>query len=122
MLKLFILRIWSKISVKISRMARRYVLTVLYYIVLPIIGLAGSRMTLKKPNGNTMWHDWNEKNSPDLTSKQSEKNWLLTYLSWSFSSKNFWAVFLLPFILILKIAEEPSDRPTPESFLMYTLY
>lgn len=122
MCKHFILRVWSKISVKISRLTKRYVLTILYYVVLPIIALSGHRVSLEKPLRESEWHNWSENNELKLIFKQSGKNWVFNYMSWAFRSKNVWAVFLLPFILILKITEEPSGGPPPESLLMYTLY
>jgi len=120
--KNFIFKIWSKISRKARKLARQYVLTIIRYIVFPIISLAGSKMILKNPTGSSLWSEWNEKFYPKLIAKQSEKHWIVSYTLWSYRSKNLWALFLLPFILLLKATEEQEDAPTLESSLTYTLF
>lgn len=121
MLKNLIYKISTKISRRVRALARNYVLLVLHYCLFPIIGLSENSITGKE-RSETLWHDWREHNRQALTEKQSGKNWLIYYLSWAFRSKNLWMVSLLPFIIILKSVERPSDTPAPESLLTYTLY
>lgn len=115
-------RVWTKISLRLSGYIRNYVLRVLHNVVFPIIGLAGTEMVLEKPDTKTMWHAWTEKNLPELISKQSGKNWVFNYVRRSVESKNSRAMFLLPFIIVLKITAPPKESPSPESSLMYTLF
>ena len=86
------------------------------------MGLAGSKITMNKPSAKNLWSEWSDKSNPGLISKQPGKNWVLNYLSWTFRSGNLWAIFLCPFMLILKATEESSDIPLPESLMTYTLF
>ncbi len=122
MIKNLIFKIWSKISRKARKLVRQYVLIIIRYIMFPIISLAGSKMILKKPAGSSLWSEWNEKFYSELIAKQSEKHWVVSYILWSYRTKNLWALFLLPFILLLKATEESGDAPTLESSLTYTLF
>lgn len=115
-------KLWSKIARRVRKLARRYVLLVIRYIVLPIIGLAGSKIVLKKPSASSLRSAWDTESGQALISKQSGKNWVRQYLSWTFQKGNRWAVFLLPFILILWACEEPGGAPSPESLMIYTLF
>lgn len=122
MLTRIIYKIWSKISRATRRIARNYTLFILRFVVLPLIALAGSKIIWKKPAGNSLWSEWNEKPGQELVKKQTEKNWVIGYFFWTFQRENQWAIFLFPFILMLKATEEPGEAPTLESSLTYTLF
>lgn len=124
-MKHLISKIWSKIARRVRKLARQYVLLIMRYVIFPIISLAGSKMVLEKPEVSSLWLSWGGKSGQELISKQPGENWIIQYLSWTFkkgNSKNHWAIFLLPFILILQAAEEPGDGPSPESLMIYTLF
>ena len=114
--------IWSKINRRVSKYARHYVLIILYYVLLPIIALAGSKMKLQKPTGESMWMPWHDTSGERLISIQTGKNWVRHYVSWLYTSKNLWALLLLPFILMLKATEDSEGATTPELLMIYTLF
>lgn len=115
-------KIYRKLARLARTLARNYTLAVLFHVVFPIIRLAGSKMVLEKPSAPSLWSEWNKKSESELISKQSGKCWVMGYLSWCYKSGNMWALFLLPFICILKATEESADMPSSESLLMYTLF
>ena len=121
-MKHFISKILSKIFRVSRRLTRNYILLIIYYVMLPIIALCGSKIDLKKPSGNSFWRDWDEDVQSKLVLKQTGKWWVVSYVSWCYKSKNIWMLFLLQFILILKTTENSSETPTLESSLMYTLF
>ncbi len=115
-------KFYHKASRKIFSYIRGYIVLVLYYIVFPIIALAGSKMIFKKPKGVSAWQDWNKASSSNLITDSQGKNWLYQYFLWSFKPGNLWAIFLLPFIVLLWATEESDSMPSPESLMIYTLF
>lgn len=113
--------IFSKIARRARKLIRSYILAVIYFVMLPIIALAGSKLALTN-SGKSGWREWGMRSEPPLVKKQSGKSWILRYLAWAFRTKNIWAISVLPFILILKGAEEPSGAPSEESLMIYTLF
>ena len=118
----FIFKVWSKISRTTRSLARSYILFILYRVVFPVIALAGSKMVLQKTDRASMLSKWNETSDKNLVTHPRGKNWLIHYLSWTLRRENLWALFLLPFIVLLSATEESSDMPSPESLMIYTLF
>ena len=90
--------------------------------MLPIIALAGSKLVLKKSTEKSLWLKWGDKINPDMAPAQIKKGWIVNFFSWTFKSGNLWAIFLLPFILIVKATEDPSSTTSPELAMIYTLF
>jgi hypothetical protein len=120
--KNIIYKIWLKISHRVLKLIRNYTLCVLYYIVFPIISLAGSKMKTKKSPAESSWLTWGDSFDKGVITRQTTENWSIRYLSWSLKSGNIWAIFLYPFFLILKSAENSSDTPSPGFLMVYTLF
>ena len=122
-LKRLSFRIWSKAHREISRIIKELVLKITYYVVFPVIGLAGTTMSIKKPPTETLWRDFAVSDGSALISKTSRNRWLVRYIRFCIKSHNLWLLSLCPFILLLKILENPTDAtPSPASLLIYTLY
>ena len=122
MLSSSISKFYRKASHKIFSYIRGYTVLVLYYIVFPIIALAGSRMIFKKSNDTGAWKDWNKASSQNLITDSQGRNWLYQYFLWSSKPGNLWVIFLLPFIVLLWATEESDSMPSPESLMIYTLF
>ncbi|OHA26496.1 MAG: hypothetical protein A3C06_02875 [Candidatus Taylorbacteria bacterium RIFCSPHIGHO2_02_FULL_46_13] len=120
-IKKFAYKVWPKVSSRVSKFGKKYTLRVIYSIVLPLIRLAGTNLTVQKTTMATLWQNWEQKNQ-QVISKQSGNHWLVHYITWAYRSRNLWALFLLPFITILRNLEESPDDQPPEALLLYTLY
>jgi hypothetical protein len=114
--------IWNKLSIRFSRYATAW-LSLSVLLVLYIVGLAGSKLQKRHPVNETSM--WMLKDSTDLiqeaTGESKRGEWLGAYMNWVRTSKNWWAIILLPpLILINLINTEEYTASVPRN--TYTLY
>ena len=112
---------WGKVSRRLSRYAKNYTLRVVYFIVLFVISLAGSKIALQKSSGGSQWQSVEKLGGATVT-KHSRDTWVWGYLNRAFRTKNFWLIPLLPFLLLVKLLQDPAEAPSPDASLIYTLY
>ena len=116
-----IVTLWEKISRRLSRYAKNYTLRVIYFVVLFVISLAGSKIELEKSSGASQWKNTEMIGSTSIV-KHSRSNWVWDFIHRALQTKNFWHIPLVPFFILIKLLEDPTGTPSPEASLIYTLY
>jgi hypothetical protein len=99
-----------------------------FYVIFFAVGRAGSAMKLARPVPNLSL--WTSKKANPLAAFLYEfspadrhlhpTGWLGSYLYWCKSSGQFWAVCLVPFLVMLAAVEIYTDRRFPAG--VYTLF
>ncbi|WP_147303655.1 hypothetical protein [Rhodohalobacter sp. SW132] len=126
---LFIYNFWNRLSGLYIRLMNYWLLAVCLRLIFTAVGLAGSDRRFNFPgNKASMWQPRNTVDRDHIglqynryykRSSRSE-NWIMDYLNWSSASGNRWQIFLMPFLLLLKI-HAPDNQVQSESN-NYTLY
>jgi hypothetical protein len=122
-------RAWNKIARLLSEMGRFWILSVCYYTFFFPVGSLGSQLKLAPPLPNESF--WVPREGPDVEPQfQSatiapenffEREWTAAYVSSCREPGRLWALFLLPFLLLLRVFEiEDSKSSVPAN--IYTLY
>jgi hypothetical protein len=114
-------RAWNKLAREFVRFAPFWVLAVSYYIVFTPVAWAGSffRVAALKP-GESLWINYQMSTEAQLQDA-STRSWFATYMSWCSGARNRWAVWLLPFLMLLSLLGTDEQKGSVPSNI-YTLY
>jgi hypothetical protein len=115
-------RAWNKLAREFTRVGRLWVLAVLYYGVFMPVGWAGSLMRVAAPkSGESLWTEHSPFCEDIRFSACGTQKWLTAYLSWCRPSRNRWAIWLVPFLLLLTIleTEEQTDSVPTNTYTLY---
>jgi hypothetical protein len=126
----FVLRLyqgWNNRLVRpVADFATYLVLGICFFIVFVITGALGSRLRLGG-NATTMWERRSSLpgqayNLPSANEGQlsMDAGWIRNYFSWAGRSNNFWAISLLPFLIVLRFIS--NERQQREESNIYTLF
>jgi len=121
-------RIWIELVRRFASCVRPLLTGICFYLVLMPIGLTRSSVRLERlPRSESLWEARGTlpptaygSQSHLSTGKLSQKGWVYNYLSWAFKSGNFWAGYLLPFLLLLSALETDDQGSVPDD--IYTLF
>ena len=121
-------RIWIELVGRLASCARVVLMGICYYLIFVAVGQTGSSLRLKRPpSTQSLWVGRGTlppiaygSQSHLSTGKLSQKGWVYNYLSWAFKSGNFWAGYLLPFLLLLSALETDDQGSVPDD--IYTLF
>jgi hypothetical protein len=119
---------WNRLVQFYMQAARFAVKSVCFWIVLTPLRWTGPGLVLSRPEaGQTMWV---ARKTLDATSygaqydhgqsPRGRQGWIRAYLSWAGDLRNAWAVFLLPFLVILEWLETDDQQTVPTQ--TYTLF
>jgi hypothetical protein len=120
-------RLWNAAARNFARCARLLLIVVCFYIVVLFAGRLGTSIKLARPNSDeslwvskkfieeTLRHEF-----PATKEAIAYKDWVRSYFHWAKSSKQLWAIFLIPFLALLAAVEIYTDRPLPPG--VYTLF
>jgi hypothetical protein len=122
-------RAWNKLARAFVRVARFWVTGVCFYIICVTVGLSGSHARLAQPTSNeSLWVARRISTSTTYNHKYdgasqefAQKGWIRAYFAWAVGSGNFWAVCLLPFLMLLAALENDDNR-SPVAANIYTLF
>jgi hypothetical protein len=117
---------WNKTVYYYSRLARGWI-SVLILLTLFLVGLTGSRIhTVPMTTKRSMWVKKDgiggSADAPRYFDDTiSEKKWIGTYFQWIKETKSWWAVFLIPLLMITDMLKSGTYVPSiPRN--TYTLY
>jgi len=122
-------KFWRTSQILFSKMLQWWIAAVCFYTVVLPVGVAGKVRQFKKPvNSNSMWHERSGLNENTYRSQHRLENknsdgkdsWTGYYLEWSTNTRNKWAIFLTPFLALLKIHKVDEEKKTSDN--IYTLY
>lgn len=121
-------RAWYWLSEWYMRLARFIIKGICFYVVFGVAGLAGSSLKLTPPSdAESCWlprktlpptSNLHQYDAPPLDHRR--RGWQATYISWAVRSGNWWAIGLLPFLIILAPLEPEEDQSFPAN--IYTLF
>jgi hypothetical protein len=117
--------LWNLGVGRVAAWLRGYTLLVVYYLLLPAVGTAGSGLERRRPSpGASLWAARSRPDAgPPFTVVQArdDRGWQRRLLSWAASSGNRWVAAMLPLlVLLLVVRDEHQDSAPPSS--TYTLY
>lgn len=122
-------RAWNKLARVFSGVATAWVTAVCFYIVIPAIGRAGSSLRLgAEDRGGSLWTPWPPAPAYGGGSAEgidrantSTYGWVRDFTAWARRSRNPWAWYLMPFLMVLAAFEPPPNVEAPPPGI-YTLY
>jgi hypothetical protein len=122
-------RAWNKLARVLSRVATAWVTAVCFYIVVPAIGRARSSLRLGSTgHGESLWTPWphgpasgGESAEGIARADTSPNGWARDFTAWARRSRNPWAWYFMPFLLVLAAFEPPPNVEAPPPGI-YTLY
>ena len=121
-------KLWNVAVNHFSRLARFFLMTICFYVVLLAVGRAGTSLIVTRPRPNESLWLAKKTLSTDTyryefagTGKHfAEKGWVRNYLSWARTSRQVWAFCLIPLLAMLAAVEVYQDRRPPIG--VYTLF
>jgi len=121
-------RLWNKLARHYAAAARIWLLGTCFYFVFPVVGRAGSSLGLApSPSATSHWVP--RETLPAITYTSQHRTgaaeapcggWIRTFVSWAARSGNFWAIFLLPFLILLSALQPEEEEAFPSN--IYTLF
>jgi hypothetical protein len=125
---LFPYRAWNRLARGCAKVARLWVLTICFYVLLVAVGRTGSALRLQRPVASASLWIKRKTLSPEAYHSQHAtprsgspaRGWIAAYLSWTVQTRNYWASCLLPFFILLS-ALEPEHESNVSTDL-YTLF
>lgn len=122
-------RAWNKLAMYFAWAGRLYLTGIYFFVMFVVVGQVRSSFKLggaaalgasgwvpRKPLAPAAYPSQYDV----AISDSSHKGWVRTYLSWALHSGNFWAVFLLPFLILLNALEPDGKKTIPIG--IYTLF
>ena len=102
-------RVWNKLAGHYAEFARLCVLVACYYVVFTVVGRMGSSLVLNpQDSAESLWVPRQSLPSTTYGSQYrvsgefpALRNWIISFVSWAFRSGNIWAVFILPFFVLV---------------------
>ena len=119
-------RIWNGAVRSYSRIARKIVTAICFFVVIGVAGRAGSSLAVGKPRkGQSLWTPHLNKDSKPSESQymrgtEREVMGFPALLDWARNSGNGWAVALVPFFALLLALEADATYEAPAD--IYTLF
>jgi hypothetical protein len=120
-------RNWNRAARRVARAAEVWTLAVCYFVVFPVVGRAGSALSIERIASGSAWAERRTLAASSYPSLSAEPegpgandNWVGAILGWSRSSRNLWAFTLIPFLVLLRSFSV--DRDEVKLDTNYTLY
>lgn len=119
---------WNQLAKGYANISRWWIERIFFFLILRTVGLwdSSSPLSLSSPTcsmwkrRNTLFPDSEKKHFSNNLSQRRSKGWVGEYVSWAWKSGNVWAVWLIPFLLILTPLE--MDEPSARADNIYTLF
>jgi hypothetical protein len=128
-LSIFAYRAWNRVANRVASFVRWWVSSIAFHVVVRVVGQASGS---KSPNARHETRSfWEQRGTLTADSYVGQYNrayrgggrggrWVGDYWRWCLGSGNGWLIFLLPFLLVLRIASGERESEVPEN--VYTLY
>jgi hypothetical protein len=117
---LLLYRIWRKGTGIVVDGVRWWVLTVMYFVVFPVVGRGGTRLNTEAA-GQAGWRDYEPGSGSDGGTREARMTWLRRVLGETRDRERSWWLPLLPFVLLVSLlhtGEKAEEVPSN----IYTLY
>jgi hypothetical protein len=121
-------KLWNSAARYFARGARLILMSICFYVVFLAVGRAGTALKLARPMADQSL--WTAKTMiapaashyefSSIENGLTQKGWFRSYLDWSKTSGQLWALFLVPFLAMLASVEIYTDRRFPAG--VYTLF
>jgi hypothetical protein len=112
-----------------ARCLRRWILILLFVLVIPVARLGGSTHPFgKSPGGDSSWESKEVRQllgggegRQVVVDERARRSWMAGLWAWAKEGENLWLVALAPFLWVLALTVSPEDRRSASSET-YTLY
>lgn len=118
------MRAWNRAARLAGRIAALWIAAVCFYVVLALLGKAGSALRLEPPEREgSLWTPWASDGGPTeaLAAAGGPGRLWAEVAAWARRSGNTWAWALLPFFILLSLLDVSAEADTPPPGI-YTLY
>jgi hypothetical protein len=121
-----IYEIWARLSRNLSRFLNNAIMAVGYFTIFLLLRFTGSHLDRSVPTmAGSKWVRKTAESEPKylqpvVFGDVSKKSWMKSYLRWAWQSGNLWAVFLLPYLILLKIFRSEGESHLASN--IYTLF
>jgi hypothetical protein len=121
--------LWNRISRRLERLMRFALLVTCYYVIVFPVSVCGSRLVKRSLQNNaSLWvprgtlppNGYSSQYTGTAISSLPDDGAVLSYLRWAVSTKNAWAIFLTPFLFLIRLIESEYEEASPAN--VYTLF
>jgi hypothetical protein len=122
-------RRWNQVAKRVASLVRWWVSSVAFHVIVRVAGRSSGITSQRALAAGRSF--WRERSTLPAEAYAGQYNrvyrgdaegggWAVDYLRWCFASGNGWLVFLLPFLLVLRVVSGERVSELPEN--VYTLY
>jgi hypothetical protein len=121
--------LWNRISGRLEQFIRFALLAICYYVVLLPVSFCGSRLVKRSlrenlslwvPRGTFPPSGYSSQYTSSAVFFPVADGSVSSYLRWAMSTKNSWAMFLMPFLFLIRLVEPEHEESLPAN--LYTLF
>jgi hypothetical protein len=121
--------LWNRIARRLERFVRFALLVICYYVIVLPVSVCGSRVvkravrdnvSLWAPRGTLPPNGYSSQYTGTALCSLPDDRSIMSYLRWAASTKNGWAIFLTPFLLLIQLLDPEHEAASPAS--TYTLF
>jgi hypothetical protein len=115
--------LWNRLSGFYMRAARFIIKAICFYVLVVFVGQAGSSLRLTRSDSSqSLWRPREHVSlvHPPASPASAHKGWKRNLVAWALRSAQWWALGLLPFLIILGALDTDSEGSLP--FDIYTLF
>ena len=113
-------RWWNRIARKLANWATKWLMFVCYHIVFLAVGRMGAGLGLARPAPTeSMWIK-RAGAEPGPVEHNLREHWVKTFFNWTRETGNWWAIGLLPFLLLIAMLDVEREESFPIG--IYTLF
>jgi hypothetical protein len=112
---------WDRLAREFARYARGWLTLVCFQVVFVVVGLSGSSLGLKRPRpGRSLWRARGSDADSTKPAGEDTRRWISAFCAHAVRTGNWWAVCLVPFLLLLSALETDREENFPAG--IYTLF
>ncbi len=115
--------LWNRLSDLYMRAARFIIKAICFYVLVVFVGQPGSSLRLRRlDSSQSLWTPREQVSLVHLPAPpaSARKGWKRSFVEWALRSAQWWAVGLLPFLIILAALDADSEGSLPSD--TYTLF
>jgi hypothetical protein len=121
--------VWNRLALGFGRAAQLLLMGICFYVIFVAVGRTGSALRLAHPSPTASLWVARGTLAPNAYVSQYgagdgaslQKGWIATFLSWAVRSGNWWALSLLPFLILLSALQIDETKSTFPANI-YTLF
>lgn len=119
---------WNEVVMRFAKIMKTIILAICFFVVFVAVGRSTGQLRMNRlPVSQSLWTSRNRKFTTNFRSlshvpgeNAGESGWVSSFMTWAIHSKHFWALGLLPFLLLLSALGPEQNDSMPLG--IYTLF